>query len=234
LGKNSEWLDFIYYQMKNKGKNKMENPDFRQPIKVLIDELKTYVDLQLEYNKVAYRKKSAELIGQLIVFLMLFGVFVFIIMFLSFAFVNWYALAGGTRMTGFLIVSVFYLFIALILYAFREPLIFSTIRKILGKNLSSTKEKQFLGGTSFSNEKMTDRYLEQLKDSNRKQENNIRRQFDTVHDAFNMVNIAKAMINSGVQAFVTTSNIIRTAFNLARRLKTKNRKKIEDNGKSYE
>ena len=43
-----------------------------------------------------------------------------------------------------------------------------------------------------------------------------------------MVNIAKAMINSGIQAFVTTSNIIRTAFQLARRLKTKNRKKLED------
>lgn len=206
----------------------MGNPDFRQPIKVLVDELKTYVDIQLEYNKVAYRKKSAELLGQLTVFMMLFGIFVFIVMFLSFAFVNWYALQGGTRVAGFLIVTGFYLFMALILYAFREPLIFSTIRKILGKNLSSTKEKQFLGGTSFSNQKMTDKYLEQLKDNNRKQENSIRQQYDTVQDAFNMVNIAKAMINSGIQAFVTTSNIIRTAFQLARRIKSKNRKKIED------
>jgi len=74
--------------MKKKGKNQIENPDFRQPIKVLIDELKTYVDLQLEYNKVAYRKKSAEMIGQMVLFSMLFGVLVFVFMFLSFAFVN--------------------------------------------------------------------------------------------------------------------------------------------------
>ncbi len=206
----------------------MGNSDIGQPIKSLIDELKTYVDLQLEYNKVAYRKKSAELIGRLILFFVLFEVFVFVLMFLSFAFVNGYASQGGTRMGGFLIVTGFYLFIALILYAFREPVIFSTIRKILGKNFSSTREKQFLAGTSFSNEKMTDKYLEQLKDKNRKQENSIRQQFNTVRDAFNMVNIAKAMINTGVQAFVTTSTIIRTAFQLAKRLKTKNRKKLED------
>jgi len=206
----------------------MGNSDIGQPIKTLIDELKTYMDTQLEYNKVAYRKKSAELIGRLILFFVLFEVFVFVLMFLSFAFVNGYASQGGTRMGGFLIVTGFYLFMALILYAFREPIIFSTIRKILGKNLSSIREKQFLTGTSFSNEKMTDKYLEQLKDKSRKQENSIRQQFKTVHDAFNMVNIVKAMVNTGVQAFVTTSTIVRTAFQLARRLKTRNRKKLED------
>ncbi|VAW27219.1 hypothetical protein MNBD_BACTEROID07-1321 [hydrothermal vent metagenome] len=206
----------------------MGNSDIGQPIKTLIDELKTYMDTQLEYNKVAYRKKSAELIGRLILFFVLFEVFVFVLMFLSFAFVNGYASQGGTRLGGFLIVTGFYLFMALILYAFREPIIFSTIRKILGKNLSSIREKQFLTGTSFSNEKMTDKYLEQLKDKSRKQENSIRQQFKTVHDAFNMVNIVKAMVNTGVQAFVTTSTIVRTAFQLARRLKTKNRKKLED------
>lgn len=206
----------------------MDNLNFRQPIKVLLDELKTYVDLQVEYNKVAYRKKSAELLGQLMIFMMIFGVFVFIIMFLSFAFVNWYAMQGGTRMSGFLIVAVFYLFMGLILYAFRESIIFSSVRKILGKHFSSTQEKQFLGGTSFSNEKMTDKYLEQLKDKNRKQENSIQQQLNTVHDAFNMVNLAKIMINSGIQAFATTSNIIRTVFNLAKRMKTKNRKKLEN------
>jgi len=211
-----------------KGKKHTGNPDFRQPISELVDELKAYVNLQLEYNKAAYRKKSAELLGQLILYMMLFGVFVFVLMFLSFAFVNWYAVYVGTRMGGFLLVTAFYVFIALIIYAFKEPLIFSTLRKILGKNLSSTREKQFLAGTSFSNEKMTDKYLEYLKDQNRKQENSIQHQFKTVSEAFNMVNIARAMINSGIQAFVTTSNIIRSAYRLTKRLRTRNRKKLDN------
>lgn len=209
----------------------MGNSDFRQPVKVLMDELKTYVDIQLEYNKVAYRKKLSDMIGQLMLFSMLFGAFVFIVMFLSFAFVNWYAAQGGARMGGFLIVTGFYLFIALFLFAFREAVIFSTIRKILGENLSSTREKQFLVTTSFANEKMTDKYLEQLKDKNRKQENNIRQQFNKVHDAFNMMNIAKVAINSGVKTFMTTRNIIQTSFQLAKKLKTKKkqRKRVEGN-----
>jgi len=206
----------------------MENSDFRQPVKELIDEIKTFVDLRLEYSKVVLRKKSAEMMGRLILFFILFEVAVFVLMFLSFAFVNGYASQGGTRMGGFLIVSGFYLFIALILYAFRESIIFSTIRKILGKNFSGTREKQFLAGTSFSDERMTDKYLEQLKDKNRKQENKIQQQLNTVNEAFNVVNIAKAMINSGIQAFVTTTNIIRTVFRLTKRLKEKNRKKLED------
>ncbi len=203
----------------------MGNADFKQPVKTLIDELKKYIDLQLEYNKVAYRKKSAEMMGQLILFAMLFGVFVFVMMFLSFAFVNWYAGQGGTKMAGFLWVTAFYLLIALIIYAFREPLIFSTLRKILGKHLSSMQEKQFIAGASFANEKMTDKYLEHLKDNNRKQENSIRQQMQTVNEAFNMVNIAKAMIHSGIQAFVTTRNIIQTAFQLTQKLKSKHKKR---------
>lgn len=206
----------------------MGNADFKQPVKILIDELKKYVDLQLEYNKVAYRKKSAEMAGQMILLSMLFGIFVFVVMFLSFAFVNWYAAQGGTRMAGFLWVTAFYLLIALIIYAFREPLIFSTLRKILGKHLSSMQEKQFIAGASFADEKMTDKYLEHLKDNNRKQESTIQQQLKTVNEAFNMINITKALIHSGIQAFVTTRNVVQAAYQLTRRIKTKKRKKLDN------
>jgi len=93
-----------------KGKKHTGNPDFRQPISELVDELKAYVNLQLEYNKAAYRKKTAELLGQLMLYMMLLGVSVFVLMFLSFAFVNWYAAQGGTRMGGFLWVTAFYFY----------------------------------------------------------------------------------------------------------------------------
>ncbi len=209
----------------------MGNADFKQPVKALVDELKKYIDLQLEYNKVAYRKKSAELLGQLLLFSMLFGILVFVVMFLSFAFVNWYAAHGGTRMGGFLWVTAFYLFMALLMYAFREPLLFSKIRKILGKNLASQQEKQFVAGAGFADEKMTEKYLEHLKDENRKQENHVQQQFRSVNEAFNMVNITKAMIHSAINAFVTTRNIIQTTFQLTQRLrnrKQKNRKQIDE------
>jgi len=131
---------------------------------------------------------------------MIFGIFVFVLMFLSFAFVNWYAtVGGGTRTGGFLWVTAFYLLLALIIYAFKEPLIFSNVRKILGKNLSSVQHK-----------------------------------LQTVNETFNLVNIAKAMIHSGVQAFATTRNIIQTALQVSKKLKSrrgKNRDKGQDSGK---
>ncbi len=209
----------------------MGNADFKQPLKALIDELKKYIDLQLEYNKVAYRQKSSEMMGQLLLFAMLFGIFVFVVMFLSFAFVNWYAVHGGTRTGGFLWVTAFYLFMALILYAFREALLFSKLRKILGKNLSSQQEKQFRAGAGFDDEKVTAKYLEHLKDLNRKQEESVKHQFQTVNASFNMINITKAMIHQAVQAFVTTRNIIEATFQLTQKLKNrrrKNKKQIED------
>ncbi len=213
----------------------MGNPDFKQPVKELIDEVKRYIDMQLEYNKVAYRKKSAEMVAQLLLVFMIFGIFVFVLMFLSFAFVNWYAtVGGGTRTGGFLWVTAFYLLLALIIYAFKEPLIFSNVRKILGKNLSSTREKQFLAGSGFANEKMTDKYLEHLRDENRKQENSVQHKWQTVNETFNLVNIAKAMIHSGVQAFATTRNVIQTALQVSKKLKSrrgKNRDKGQDRGK---
>ncbi len=202
----------------------MGSADFKQPLKELVDELKRYIDLQLEYNKVAYRQKSAEMMGQLLLFAMLFGVFVFVVMFLSFAFVNWYATHGGTRTGGFLWVTAFYLLIALILYAFRETLLFSKLRKILGKNLSSQQEKQFRAGAGFDDEKITAKYLDHLKDLNRKQEDAVKQQFQTVNASFNMINITKAMIHQAIQAFVTTRNIIEATFQLTQKLKNRRRK----------
>ncbi len=205
----------------------MKDNEFKIPVKEVLDEIKKYIDGQMEYNKVLFRKKAGEFSAQFILFMMIFGIFVFITMFLSFAFVNWYAENGGTRTSGFLIVSVVYLFIALIIFAFREPLIFATLRKLLAKNLSSTEEREFFKGTPFaSNATSIDKYIEYLRKKNHKQEVHIQQQFNQLGESFNMVNIAKNLIKQGMKAFMTTTNIIKTAYQLTKRVKTKNRKKL--------
>jgi len=205
----------------------MKDNEFKTPMKEALDEIKKYIDGQMEYNKVLFRKKAGEFSAQFILFMMLFGVFVFITMFLSFAFVNWYAENGGTRTSGFLIVSVAYLFIALIIFAFREPLIFSTLRKILAKKLSSTEEREFFKGVPFASDASSmDKYIEYLRKQNRKQEIHLQQQFNKLSESFNMVNITKNLIKQGIKVFMTTTNIIKTAYRLSKKVKTKNRKKL--------
>jgi len=205
----------------------MKDNEFKAPMKETLDEIKKYIDGQMEYNKVLFRKKAGEFSSQFILFMMIFGIFVFIAMFLSFAFVNWYAENEGTRTSGFLIVSVVYLFIALIIFAFREPLVFSTLRKILAKNLSSTEEREFFKGVPFASDASSmDKYIEYLRKQNRKQEVHLQQQFNKLGESFNMVNVAKNLIKQGMKAFMTTTNIIKTAYQLSKRVKAKNRKKL--------
>ncbi|MBE0649333.1 MAG: hypothetical protein IH595_00695, partial [Bacteroidales bacterium] len=89
--------------------------EIKESLKTTFDEVKKYFDLQLEYNKVLTRKKTTEITGKLILSVMLFSAFVFVILFLSLAFVNWYATEVGSRTVGLLLVTLFYLFLALIM-----------------------------------------------------------------------------------------------------------------------
>jgi hypothetical protein len=63
--------------------------------------------------------------------LVLAGVFSMILVMLSFAFVFWYGSNAGTYYHGFLIVSITYMLIGLVIYYFREPLLMNPLIKKL-------------------------------------------------------------------------------------------------------
>ncbi len=206
----------------------MDNNELKAPVKEFLDEIKNYIDGQLEYNKVIFRKKGGEFTAQLVLFVMLFGILAFVSLFLSFAFVYWYAQNGGTMTVGFLIVCVFYLFIALIIFAFRESLIFSKIRRLMAKNLASNDEKEFFKGAPFANDPAAlEKYLEYLRKQNHKKEMRIEHQFNKLGESFNMVNLTRNLVKSGLHAIMTTSNMVKAAYQLTKRVKTKNRKKLK-------
>jgi len=206
----------------------MNDNELKAPIQEILDEIKKYIDGQLEYNKVIFRKKSGEFTGQLMLFLILFGIFTFITLFLSFAFVNWYAANGGTQTAGFLIVSIVYLFIALIVFAFRERLVFSTIRKILAINLSTNEEKEFFKGAPFAADASAlEKYLEYLRKQNHKQELKLQHQFNKFSESVNVVNLTRNLIKSVLNAFLTTTNVIKATYELTKKLKSKHKKKLD-------
>lgn len=207
----------------------MEQHNFKTPFKATLEDIKKYLELKLEYNKVVTRKKMGEVAGHLALFMMLFGIFVIIILFLSLAFVNWYADQIGTRVNGFLIVTLGYLFIALILFAFKESLIFSPLRKFLAKTFSSMDEKDFFGGRTYSDTRSAEKYIGFLEKQNRKQEHILQDQLRGLENHLNWVNITKNAFSTFLQSVSTARTLIKTAYKFGKRFSPKGKKKLRDN-----
>ena len=203
----------------------MEQHDIKEYLKTTLNEVKKYFDLQLEYNKVLTRKKITEITGIVMLDVMLFWAFVFVTLFLSFAFVNWYAPTNGSRTEGFLIVTLFYLFLALILYAFRENLIFSPLRKFFIKNFSSLDEKEFFTGQTYSDARSAEKYIGYLEQQNKKQEYILQDQLKGIEEHLNWVNITKNAVSSFFQSVSAFTTVFKAAYKFGRQISEKRRKK---------
>ena len=199
--------------------------DIKDSLKTTVEEVKKYFDLQLEYNKVLTRKKFSEISGKLILSTMLLGVFVFVLLFLSLAFVNWYAAEFGSRTIGLLIVTGFYLFLALVLFAFKEPLIFSPLRKFFIKNFSSLDEKEFFSGRTYADAKSAEKYIGYLEKQNKKQEHILLERFKDVEESFNWVNITKNAVSSFFQSVSAFTTVFKAAYKFGRKISEKKRRK---------
>ena len=202
-----------------------QQPDIKDTLKATIDEVKKYFDLQLEYNKVLTRKKITEISGKLILSVMLFGAFVFVLLFLSLAFVNWYAMEFGSRTIALLIVTGFYLFLALILFAFKEPLIFAPLRKFFVKNFSSLDEKEFFSGSTYADAKSSEKYIGYLEKQNQKQEHILMERFKDVEEHLNWVNITKNAVSSFFQSVSAFTTVFKAAYKFGRKISEKRRRK---------
>lgn len=199
--------------------------DIKESLKTTLDEVKKYFDLQLEYNKVLTRKKMTEITGKLILSVMLFGAFVFVILFLSLAFVNWYATEVGSRTVGLLLVTLFYLFLALVMFAFKETLIFSPLRRFFIKNFSSADEKEFFAGETYADARSTEKYIGYLEKQNRKQEHILQEKLKDVEEHLNWVNITKNAVSSFFQSVSAFTTVFKAAYKLGRHISEKRRKK---------
>ncbi|MBN2614637.1 MAG: hypothetical protein JXR71_03000 [Bacteroidales bacterium] len=204
----------------------MEEHNFKTPLKETLEEIKKYIDFQLEYNKVLTRKKSGEAFAQLLLLAVVGFILIFILLFLSLAFVNWYAAHIGNKTDGFLIISLVYFFFALIVFAFKNTLIFNPIRKYLSRNFSSKEEQDFFSGNLNYSEQASKKYIEYLQKQNRKQENELRLRFRELEHQLNWVNITKNAVSGIIQSLTTTTMVIKTAFQLGKRFTAGKKKKL--------
>lgn len=199
----------------------MESDNFGTPLKDTLEEFKKYIEIQVIYNKLVFTKKAGELTSYLFLLLLLFGLSSFVLLFFSFAFASWFG--DITKLgigTGYLVVACFYIILAIIVYAFRKPLIFNPIRKIFGNIFfgNETPSKDSYNFTFDSEQSQIDD-IKIAHDELTAHRDSLNEKINKLGETFTFTNIAHQLIGRAYDSVMTTSNIAKFTYKLIKKLK---------------
>lgn len=210
----------------------MDNIDLSTPLKESLEGLRKYIDHLVNYNKLVFTKKIGEVSSYLTLFIALGFLSTLTLIFLSFGFVWWFSDGKTEEMyIGFLIVASVYALIGVLIYIFREGLVFKPIRKALGNvifaDVDSTKKNEV-----FESSEMLDAKINNSKESLKIQEKELTAMIDGLGETYTIKNVGKHFLQSIYKSVVTTTNITKLAFTLVQSLQKKKRKKKLDGNNS--
>lgn len=109
----------------------METDSLSSQIKQLIDEIKVYVNLRINYFRVNVAEFLIRFFSGLVLWMVIFLFLFFVLVFGSFAFAYWFGELTGKMSLGFLIIAGFYVLLAVLIFAFRRPLIVRPFTKMI-------------------------------------------------------------------------------------------------------
>lgn len=198
----------------------MEKEDFGAPLRNTVEGIKLYVAQQVAYNKLLLSKKMTELSARMVLFLLILGISGFILLFLSFAFANWYEYHYGELFVGYLILVAFYLLLVLVIYFFRKELIFNPIRKITGGILFSESDEKDVA-EAFKSVENLNLQIVKARERLQKEEEDLKADIDALSEFYSLSNIFQQFTKNAFSTFLTTSNIARVTFFLVQKLKRK-------------
>ena len=207
----------------------MNSQIHHNPIKESIEELKSYLDLQLRYQKMIAAKKTSKLSSFAALFLILFSIAAGFILFFSFAFVWWYSDGNSDKMAqGYLMVAGFYLLLAVITIIFRKPLLTNPIRNMLAKlffeDSDSEEDQTNLSGINLKDEEAFDRLLLKEKKQIKEKEVLLQEKFKEVEQQFTFTNMVKMATENLVSSYMTTATVAKLAFKAFSNFKHKKRR----------
>ncbi len=207
----------------------MEDTDFGAPLQEAFESLKDYFDQLLEYNKLVMGKKAGEFFAFTMLFVWLGLLAALILVFLSFAFVWWFSGMGfGETYVGYLIVSLFYFLLGLLIFIYREKLIFNPIRKLLGNILYEDDEEEADEAIHFSTKELLDHKIIKSKKSLQYKEAEMKKHFSGLGETYTFSSISQKLFKTAYQSIMTTSNIARFTYLLVRKLKSGKKKKHKE------
>lgn len=199
----------------------MEQTDFNAPLINALEGIRLYVNQLVAYNKLLLSKKMTELSARLVLFLLIFGISGLVLLFLSFAFANWYAFNYGELYVGYLILVGFYFLLATIIFVFRQALIFTPIRRITGAILFSDDEDSEDLVTAFNSVASLNNELKKAVDNLSQEEEDLKLKFEELNGLYTLPNIVQHFARNAFQSILTTSNVARVTYFIAQKLKGK-------------
>jgi len=207
----------------------MNNQIHKNPIKETVEELKNYLDLQLRYQKMIAAKKMSKFSSFAALFLILFSIAAGFILFFSFAFVWWYSEGSTDKMAqGYLIVTSFYLLLAVITVIFRKPLLINPIRSLVAKlffeDTESEKDQTNLSTINLKDEEAFENLLLKEKKQIRDKEEQLQKKFKEVEQQFTFTNMVKMATENLVSSYVTTATVTKLAFKAFANLRHKRKR----------
>ncbi len=203
----------------------MEQKSLADPLKDILEDFKAYIENLITYNKLVFVRGASELSSYLMLLIVLFGISGFVLLFFSFAFAGWFGhITGWGIGAGYLVVAVFYLLLAFIVFHYRKPLIFNPARKLFG----SIFFDDFNNGEfnlKFDTEDSHSESVEEVQKKLHERKEELNKKFKEFEENLTLSNIVQEILGKAYSSIMTTSNIARFVFTIIRKFKGSGKKK---------
>jgi len=204
----------------------MEKINIDDSLRSALVELQEYLNLQLRYNKMLLAKRLGEVTSYFTLFMIMLVLGGFLLLFLSFTFVEWINEFYNSKYLGHLIIAGFYFLVILIIFLFRKPIIFNPIRKLFGEIMVGEESDNPEDIISFrSTAKLTLNLRKHKKDIDEK-EKVLKEEFSKLGNQLTISNIIQTVAMNAYSSFMTTSNIVKTVYSLIKKF-TGGKKKVK-------
>ncbi|MCK9290995.1 MAG: hypothetical protein WCR58_03190 [Bacteroidales bacterium] len=190
---------------------------FIQPIHGIGTEIKKYINLRLAYLSMQLSHRISGLLSSVITTLILLFLVAVVVLMLSFAFVFWYGAKVGTYYHGFLIVSLAYVLVGLLIYSNRRKLFIEPMIRRFNQQIMIEFDSDLMAG--MADLPSPDMQLEVLKRQIELSEQTIESSLDAFAQKLHPANLIKELLGSRFTGQALTISLLELLIKRLRRSK---------------
>ena len=119
----------------------MESGKISENVSLLTDNVKDYINLRIDLLKLILTEKLAKLVSFFLIIVIFFILGMFLLLFISLAFVYWFGEELGPTWVGALLVTAFYILSGVLIYLRRKELFVNPLVHHLAKILLEEQDE---------------------------------------------------------------------------------------------